>query len=217
MDQIIIISTAVVLCAVSFCLLIADCRKNIENFDHRNKIFLIYSSVMIVVTIGVSMLFAFLYTDNALLYSLKRVALLAVMWPVAYTDKMTLRIPNSFIVYGLICRGTILIAELFTYGLDIWRVLVMEVIAAVALVAAAFLCALVMKNSIGFGDIKLFAVMGLMQGLDGVWGSIFAALIISFILSIVLLATKKKTRKDAIPFGPALVAGTFLSVCLAGM
>ena len=130
MNATIIISSTVVLCIVSFWLLVKDCKKNIDNFDLKNKIFLIYSAIMIVVTIGASLLFAFLYTDNALLYSMKRVALLAVMWPVAYTDKMTFRIPNTFIVYGFICRGLILIAELFTYGWDIWRTLLFEVIAS---------------------------------------------------------------------------------------
>ena len=73
------------------------------------------------------------------------------------------------------------------------------------------------KNGIGFGDMKLFIVMGLMLGLDGIWGAVFLALIVSFLIAAFALITKKKTRKDAIPFGPALVIGTYLSICLSGM
>ena len=86
-----------------------------------------------------------------------------------------------------------------------------------ALLLAAFLCTLLMKNSVGAGDMKLFVVMGLLLGMHGIWGAIFASLIVSFVVAIVLLVSKKKTRKDAIPFGPALVVGTFLSVFLTGM
>ena len=92
-----------------------------------------------------------------------------------------------------------------------------EVIASLALAAAAFLCTLLLKNSIGFGDIKLFIVMGLYLGLNGIWGAVFMALLVSFAVSVVLLLTRKKTRKDMIPFGPAIVIGTYLSVFLTGM
>ena len=88
---------------------------------------------------------------------------------------------------------------------------------AAALLLASLLCILVVKNGIGFGDMKLFVVMGLLLGLDGIWGAIFMALIVSFFIALYVLITKKKTRKDAIPFGPALVIGTYLSICLSGM
>ena len=59
--------------------------------------------------------------------------------------------------------------------------------------------------------------MGLMLGLDGIWGAVFASLVLSFLLAVFLLVTKKKSRKDVIPFAPAIVLGTFVSVFLTGM
>ena len=96
-------------------------------------------------------------------------------------------------------------------------ILLSEIIAAAALFIAAVLCTLCIKNSIGYGDIKLFIVMGLLLGLTGIWSAIFLSLIVSFVVSVYFLITKKKGRKDLIPFGPALVIGTYLSVCLSGM
>jgi len=215
-DSLFLVVAAFLVSAGSLFLLSQDCKKNIKDFKI-SKGFVIYSAVMIVLSIGVSILFAKVYISNEFLFSLKRIALLSVMWPIAYTDVITYRIPNVFIIYGLICRGIILIWEFFVFGLSIWTIVLPELIASVALVVAALLCAFIIKNSVGFGDIKLFVVMGLMQGLDGVWGSIFVSLLISFIVSAVLLISKKKTRKDTIPFGPALVAGTFISICLTGM
>lgn len=216
MDSLFLVLAAFLVSAGSLFLLLRDCKKNIEDFKI-SKNFVIYSAGMIILSIGVSFLFAKVYISNDFLFSLKRIVLLSVMWPIAYTDITSYRIPNVFIIYGLICRGIILIWEFFVLGLSIWIILLPELIASVALVVAALLCAFIIKNSIGFGDIKLFVVMGLMQGLDGIWGSIFASLIISFIISAILLISKKKTRKDTIPFGPALVAGTFISICLTGM
>ena len=95
--------------------------------------------------------------------------------------------------------------------------LLTEVIASAVLFLVAVLCALIVKNSIGGGDMKLFVVMGLLLGLQGTWGAIFLSLIVSFIVAVALLITRKKSRKDAIPFGPALAAGTYLSIFLTGM
>ena len=178
---------------------------------------LIYSAVMIVITLAISVMLCVVYTDNSFLFSLKRAALLSLLWPIGYIDYKTYRIPNLFILFGLSCRVLILIAEILTKSPGVWHTLLTEAIAAGALVLAAFLCTLCMKGSIGFGDIKLFAVMGLLLGTNGIIGAIFLTLIASFVISIVLLVTKKNTKKDLIPFGPAIVIGTFLSVFLTGM
>ena len=178
---------------------------------------LIYSAVCVVLTILIAVFFPKVYPNNSIWVNVKRMVLLSITWPIAYIDFKTLRIPNLFVIYGLICRAIILIFEFFGGHQYIWQFLLSEVIAAGALLLAAVLCALVVKNGIGFGDMKLFIVMGLMLGLDGIWGAIFLALVVSFFIAAYVLITKKKTRKDAIPFGPALVIGTFLSICLSGM
>lgn len=176
-----------------------------------------YGVVMCLVTVGVAVAFGLMYQGNSFCFSLKRLSLLAVVWPLAFIDAKTYRIPNRFILFGLICWAGIFVTELFVQYDGIWRRLLSGGIAAGALLLAAFLCRLCAKNSVGYGDIKLFAVMGLMLGLEGIWGAIFASLILSFLLAVVLLVTKKKSRKDVIPFAPAIVLGTYLSVFLTGM
>lgn len=178
---------------------------------------LIYSLVCVVLTVLIAVFFQRMYPDNSPWVNVKRMVLLAVMWPVAYIDFKTLRIPNLFIIFGLVCRGVILVFELLLGNPYVWPSLISEGIASVALLLAAVLCAVCVKNGIGFGDMKLFVIMGLMLGLEGIWGAIFLALVVSFFIAAFVLISKKKTRKDAIPFGPALVIGTYLSVCLSGM
>ncbi len=226
MEYILTAVTAFV-CALSFLLMLRDMKTHGESYiavENRKETpvskspsFVVYCSVMIVLTLAVSVLFCTLYKDNGLLMNVKRMTLLALLWPIAYIDLKSYRIPNAFVVFGLICRVVIFAFELVFNSEYVFTVLLMEAIAVAALLLTSLLCALCIKNSIGFGDIKLFVVMGLMLGLDGIWGAIFLSLIVSFIICIVLLITKKKSRKDAIPFGPALVIGTYLSVILTGM
>ena len=209
------------LCTVSFFLLYRDVSEHglgeKTETAKSKKIVYIYSAIMIIITLGVSLLMITLYRENTIWTNVKCMALLCVMWPIALVDFKTYRIPNEFIIQGIVARVLIFPFELIFSENGVWQILLSEVIAAVALLVAALLCALVIKHSIGFGDMKLFVVMGLLLSLNGIWSAIFLSLIVSFIISAFLLITKRKTRKDTIPFGPALVIGTFLSICLTGM
>lgn len=177
---------------------------------------LIYAGVMVVITMIISIVYFFEYEDLEIITAIKRLSLLTVLWPVGYIDFKSYRIPNSFIILGIVYRVLILPFEFIFASDTVWTYLASEGIAAVAMFLATFLCSLCIKDSIGAGDIKLFIVMGLLLGLDGLWSCVFASLIVSFIVAVYLILTKKKTRKDSIPFGPAIVIGTFLSIFLLG-
>ena len=165
----------------------------------------------------ISFPFEFISPSSVYLASTKWVTMLALLWPVAYVDFVTCRIPNRFIAGGLLARGSILTAELILEQENLLPVLLSDAAAGLAFFLTAALCALIVKNSIGAGDMKLFFVMGTFLGLQGTWGAVFLSLVVSFVIAVVLLVTKKKSRKDAIPFGPALMIGTYCSVFLTGM
>ncbi|MDD3840708.1 MAG: A24 family peptidase [Clostridia bacterium] len=216
-----------VLCIISFIFLVRDLDENPKVAKYTDvdgkqrktvtKSVFIYSILMTIITISISVLLSYLYKDNSIAKSLKSVALLSLLWPIAIVDYRSYRIPNIFIILGLVYRLIIFFFELIYQSDLVWMSLLSEVIAALALLVAALLCTLGLKNSIGYGDMKLFILMGFLLGLEGIWGAIFLSLIVSFFISAYLLITKRKTRKDAIPFGPAITIGTFLSICLTGM
>ena len=214
------------LSAISFFLMLRDREKNPvregqvadpEKLQSVEMPLLIYSVIMVILTAAIAFMLPKWFPGNGFFGNMKRVMLLCVLWPIAYIDFLTYRIPNTFILYGLICRAILIPFEFLFDGGNVLPNLIGEVIAAAALFAASMLCALCVKGSIGFGDIKLFVVMGLMLGLAATWSAIFTSLLICLVVSLVLLATKKKGRKDVIPFGPEIVIGTFISVCLTGM
>ena len=77
---------------------------------------------------------------------------------------------------------------------------------------------LVNPRGMGMGDVKLAFSLGLFLGWLG-WGQVFLGGFLSFLLGAVvgvaLIATKVKTRKDHVPFGPFLAAGTLITVLWA--
>ena len=92
-----------------------------------------------------------------------------------------------------------------------------EALGAVGIFVVCMFFLLMMKNSIGMGDIKLFMVMGLYLGLYSMIDAIMSSLVLAFICAVVLLLTRKKGKKDSLPFAPAVLAGTYLSVFLTGI
>lgn len=223
--DIVLICVTVGLCLISFLALLWDmaehkveykiCSEETDCFF--SKITVMYSVLMILITLGIAFLHCIYYPENSIWTDLKRLMLLSILWPVGYTDIKTYRIPNIFILLGLIYRAILIMCELLAGVEGMKTILLSEVVAAGALLLAAVLCTLAMKGSVGFGDMKLLVVMGLFLGLDAIWSAIFMTLIVSFFIAVGLLVTRKKTRKDSIPFGPAMVIGTYLSVAFTGM
>lgn len=178
---------------------------------------LIYGAVFIIINIAIVFFFAYMYGSNSVIFSLKRFCVLALLWPLGLIDLKTYRIPNIFILTGLALRVLLIIFELIFERSFLGSTLIAELIAAVAITVASFLCSVCIKNSIGYGDIKLFIIMGLFLGLSGIWSAIFMSLIIAFFAAIALLITRKKGKKDVVPFAPAIMIGTYISVILTGM
>ncbi len=70
------------------------------------------------------------------------------------------------------------------------------------------------RGGFGFGDVKLALVLGLFLAYRSwavLWAGIMLAFLIGGLTAVVLLATRRAGRKDAIPFGPALIAGAFVA------
>ena len=68
------------------------------------------------------------------------------------------------------------------------------------------------KETMGFGDVKLMACLGLYFGFSKIIVIALLSFLIGAILSIVLLVTKIKKSNEYIPFGPFIVLGTFITI-----
>lgn len=70
---------------------------------------------------------------------------------------------------------------------------------------------IIIKGSIGGGDIKLLAVSGAFIGVRNIIIAFFIASMFSSIILISLLLLKKIKAKDIVPYGPFLSIGIFIA------
>lgn len=161
-------------------------------------------------------LFENIYSLSAI-NQIKLLSLTMIMLPIAAVDMRVQKVPNKLLIGALLIRIAIYIAEFICSVGVAWGTLKDNLLGSIVIGGFFLLLLLIFKNSIGMGDIKLFAIMGLYQGLWGAVNSVFFSLLVSFVVSVILLATKKKGRKDTISFGPSIFIGTVIAMGLAGM
>ena len=74
--------------------------------------------------------------------------------------------------------------------------------------------AMAYPQGMGGGDVKLAGLLGLLLGFPGVLIALWVAIVGGGGVAIALLATRRKGRKDAIPFGPYLSTGGIVTLLL---
>ena len=155
--------------------------------------------------------------DLDVISRLNLITLVLLILPVAAIDLKFHKIPNVFLLAGLGIRIVYLGIMYVQNAGHAWSVAKNSLIGALIIGLFFLILLLVFKNSIGMGDVKLFALMGFYQGLSGVINSVFFSLVASFFISVALLITKKKGRNDTIAFAPSIYLGTIIAICIAGM
>ena len=74
------------------------------------------------------------------------------------------------------------------------------------------LVALVSRGGMGFGDVKLAALIGLATGFPLVIVALIMGMLLGGLAAVILLVLKVKKRKQAIPFGPFLAATAIVTL-----
>ena len=113
------------------------------------------------------------------------------------------------------------IAAALVYDLISWQHILNNLLAVV--IASGFFLAIFLISKgkwMGFGDVKLAVLMGLLLGFPNVLAALFLAFFFGAIIGVILMAfpfgsaqgRQKKSLKSEIPFGPFLIIGTFLTM-----
>lgn len=132
--------------------------------------------------------------------------------PLFLIDVRDQRLPNP-ITYSLIALALIFTAESAATS-GSWDLVGFTLIWGGIPFVFLLLMVLVSRGGVGMGDAKLAAGLGLTAALTSgrlALSSMAAAFVIGGLVSLVLLLTKKVDRKTAIPFGPFLLAGFWIS------
>jgi leader peptidase (prepilin peptidase) / N-methyltransferase len=67
-------------------------------------------------------------------------------------------------------------------------------------------------RGMGFGDVKLALLLGLMTGFPGIIINLYVAFLTGAILGVILILYRQKSFKSQVPFGPFLIVGTLVTV-----
>lgn len=191
--------------------------EKIKHAVMKNIKLIVYLCCAFVCMLGVVFVLHYIYKTNTLIANMKVITLLGILITVTIPDIREHIIPNKVILAGIVLRIFYAVAELVTLGSDYFIILKGDLFSIALAVIIFLLGVFVVKNGIGMGDIKLIFVIGIFQGITGAISSLFFSFLVSFFVAIILLITKKKTRKDAIAFAPSVLVGTTVSIFLTGM
>lgn len=138
--------------------------------------------------------------------------LASVSVALALIDIDTKTLPDRIVVPALIA-GAVLLGTSSILNGNV-EALVRGGIGMVALFALYFVLAF-FSGGMGFGDVKLAAVLGLNLAWLG-WGAFavgaLAAFLLGGVFGIVLLVLRRAGRRTALPFGPWMLAGAWIGI-----
>jgi leader peptidase (prepilin peptidase)/N-methyltransferase len=93
--------------------------------------------------------------------------------------------------------------------------IVPAIVAAVAIPAVLYLPSIPFgAGAFGIGDVKLLAGSGLMLGLFRAVSGVFAGLMVTGVVLLVLLAARRVGRRSYVPFGPFLILGALYGLLI---
>jgi prepilin signal peptidase PulO-like enzyme (type II secretory pathway) len=102
----------------------------------------------------------------------------------------------------------------FLLNLTITPGSILNYILAVIIASGFFLAIFLLSSgrAMGFGDVKLAILMGLLLGFPNIVTALFLAFLFGAIIGLILMGLQKKKLKSEIPFGPFLITGTFIAL-----
>jgi leader peptidase (prepilin peptidase)/N-methyltransferase len=149
-------------------------------------------------------------------------ALPAYLWfagigiALALIDLEVRRLPNA-IVFPSYPVVVVLLATSAAWQHDWWS-LVRACLGALALFAFYFVLVLMHPAGMGWGDVKLSGVVGLVLAYLS-WTALlvgaFAGFLLGAVVGVAVMATGRGGRKTALPFGPFMIAGALLAIFIA--
>jgi leader peptidase (prepilin peptidase)/N-methyltransferase len=130
-------------------------------------------------------------------------------------DLASHRLPDRVTYPALVVCAVAFLADAAVVGS--WGSLVRALTCGAATFAVAYAAAAVSPEGLGFGDVKLLGLLGLVLGWFG-WGvllaGVFLGLLTGAAVSVALLATRRAGWRTRLPFGPPLLVGAVVALAL---
>lgn len=154
--------------------------------------------------------------------------LVSILIVVFFVDIEHRIIPDELVIAGLIGGAIVFVYNIFAgiytetlpsvlmYRNDTfwWNPILGLIIGSGSLFLVAVLGGLIYKtdDAMGGGDIKIYAPIGMFLGWKLTLVSLLFSITIGGVISVILLVVFKVGKKTAIPFGPFIVVGTYVTI-----
>ncbi len=127
------------------------------------------------------------------------------------------RLPDRVTIPAYAAVATALLVDAVALGT--WPALLRALLAGAAAFGGAAVAAVLSPRGLGFGDVKLLGLLGLVLGWVG-WGALLAGVFLGLVTgaaaSLTLIAAGRAGWRTALPFGPPLLVGAVLALALQG-
>jgi Type II secretory pathway, prepilin signal peptidase PulO and related peptidases len=166
------------------------------------------------VELATGIIFAFLYWHCGLSPELGVMAFYACLFIIIFVIDLEHRLILNKVIYPSVVVALLLALFLPQPWLTQW---VAHGIANAAIGGGIgfvlfLLIAIISRGGMGWGDVKLVALIGLATGFPLVFIAILLGAILGGVVAIVLVIVKKKGRKETIPYGPFLSLATLITL-----
>jgi len=158
------------------------------------------------VELGTGLLFGYLYWHYGLSAELAIAAFYSCLFIVLMVIDLERGLILNKIVYPAMVVALLLstFSSIFLPDIEIVPFIGRAAIGGGIGLVVFFLIVIISRGGMGWGDVKLAALIGLVTGFPLVIVALFIGIILGGVVAVILLALKIKKSKETIPFGPFL-------------
>lgn len=132
---------------------------------------------------------------------------------IAFIDLKDIVIPDVLVVFIIVIT---ILYKIVSYIICHTPPQLLDSVSGLILSSLLFIIIIIAsRGGMGEGDVTLIGSLGLILGLEKIFLTVLLSFILGAILSVLLLVTKIKGRKDPIPFGPFIILA-FITVVFWG-
>ncbi len=158
---------------------------------------------------------------GATLYTPVLMGLAFILTTIILSDGKYFIIPDQFAIISAVLSLVFAYYDFFNKQYIIkswWSPIVGGVGVALLIIIVNLLTVLIAKkDGMGFGDVKLFAAIGIATGFPDICIALLIAVLLAFLMILFTVIANKirdKETENYIPFGPSICVGVFITVVL---
>lgn len=136
--------------------------------------------------------------------------LVSVLLILTVSDLKYMLLPNKIIYPAMLLFTGI---RLFVHPLPLWHYAVAFFVGGGILLGVSMVAVMLGKPAMGFGDIRLMALVGLVIGIKLVLLCVFVSALLGSVIGLALIASGKLDRRSPIPYGPFIAVGSLVCLC----